>query len=426
MKAAKGTITRLKNQIESTVIPDPVEFGYEGLSKDMLIDCLDETYGLLEGLLDKKETFDVIYMKRNLTLRAKDCSEYLKDNFKELNKEKKFNRFLGDIFAIRTIVKETYLLVVQGALRDEAQLHLAKEQLEDYKTELSSYLEYRDAIDESYQAIESVKSSLKTFSDDYQNSSEHVLEVVSSVDSAGSEVLRTKDDVESAKEEILLTKAQIRRNKVAYQGSVKRFEELIVALESQDAKIQVQLESVEQISSKIAEQQTGIQNIIDDANRASMAGSFLKRKNELDKPIKWSGRIMNCALLLTAGASFVLLIQSGILSNQFDYISFLTKLPVLAPLVWIAWSNSQRNNYLVKIQEDYAFKYASAMAFEGYKKQVQETDEALELRLLELAIENMGANPIRLFDKPVKASPMNDVIQGAKETIETLKTVKDN
>ncbi|ELH0900455.1 hypothetical protein Q9891_002986, partial [Vibrio cholerae] len=95
----------------------------------------------------------------------------------------------------------------------------------------------------------------------------------------------------------------------------------------------------------------------------------------------------------------------------------------IAPFIWIAWSNSQRNNYLVRIQEDYAFKYASAMAFEGYRKQAQETDESLERLLLKLSIDNMGMNPIRLFDKPVKSSPLNEIIQGDNEAINSLRGV---
>ncbi|WP_434529542.1 hypothetical protein [Vibrio sp. K4] len=71
---------------------------------------------------------------------------------------------------------------------------------------------------------------------------------------------------------------------------------------------------------------------------------------------------------------------------------------------------------------NYATKpYASAMAFEGYKKQVQEIDSDLEKRLLDLSVENMGMNPIRLFDKTVKCSPVNDVIHGVAEATKNLK-----
>ncbi|MGI9887575.1 hypothetical protein [Vibrio chagasii] len=231
-------------------------------------------------------------------------------------------------------------------------------------------------------------------------------------------------------EQILKTKKQIVRNKLTYQASNDRFNQLFDKLSERNDELDMQSASVEEIRSTILDQQESIQNIIDDANRASMAGSFKKRKDELDKPIKSSWWIMIGALICTAGVSAYLLVNSGLFMGEFNYQEFLMKIPVVAPLVWIAWSSSQRNNYLVRIQEDYAFKYASAMAFEGYRKQVQEVDADLEKRLLELSVENMGMNPIRLFDKAVKCSPINDVVHSMSDATKSIKNTisaqKDN
>lgn len=35
--------------------------------------------------------------------------------------------------------------------------------------------------------------------------------------------------------------------------------------------------------------------------------------------------------------------------------------------------------YLFRMREDYAYKYSAAMAFEGYKKQIQEQDPELHV-----------------------------------------------
>ena len=421
MRTAKSSLTRLKKNIDQVFPSAPDLMGFEGINKAMLLDSLDESYGLLEGLVDRKETFDVIFMKRKISDLTKRCNDYLNDNLKDIGKEKKFNAFLNDISEIRSVVKRTYLLVIESSLRDEASLHNLRADLTSYKESLDNYIEYKQNIDEAYELITTLKGELKQYSEEYSNASDHVSEVVTRIDEALSDVERKQNQVTSEKEDILTTKSQILRNKVAFNGNVKRYEDLLNNLQEQEAKINVQFENVEQISTSLSDQQKSIQDIIDDANRASMAGSFLKRKNELDKPIKWSGRIMNTALVITAGISFTLLFHSGLLDGKFDYISFLTKIPIVAPFIWIAWSNSQRNNYLVRIQEDYAFKYASAMAFEGYKKQVQEVDEDLQQRLLTLAIENMGSNPIRLFEKPVKNSPVTDIVQSVTDIAKSLK-----
>lgn len=421
MRTAKSSLTRLKKNIDKVFPSAPDLMGFDGVNKIMLLDSLEESYGLLEGLVDKKETFDVIFMKRKISDLTKSCNDYLNDNLKDIGKEKKFNAFLNDISEIRSVIKRTYLLVIEESLRDEASLHNLRAELASYRESLDEYIDYKESIDEAYGLIITLKKDLEQYSAEYSNSSEHVSEVISRIDEALSEVERNQKQVTSEKEDILTTKSQILRNKVAFNGNVKRYEELLSNLQQQEAKINVQFESVEKISTSLSGQQKAIQDIIDDANRASMAGSFLKRKNELDKPIKWSGRIMNAALVITAGISFALLFNSGLLEAKFDYISFLTKIPIVAPFIWIAWSNSQRNNYLIRIQEDYAFKYASAMAFEGYKKQVQEADEDLQHRLLTLAIENMGSNPIRLFEKPVKNSPATDVFQSVTDIAKSLK-----
>ncbi|HBC3477206.1 TPA: coiled-coil domain-containing protein [Vibrio cholerae] len=423
MKTAKSSITRLKTSIMQQLPNTPDIYGFEGISRSILTDCLDETYGLLEGLTEKKETFEVIFLKRKLASLTSDCNDYLKDSLKEFSKEKKFNKFLEDIFAIRTAVKETYFLIDSNALRDESALLRIRQELENYRTELESYLEYKNEIDAAHETITTLKKELAAFHSKYDESNEHVSTVVSNIDDASEKIEEYKKTAADEVQSILETRASIIKNKVAYQGSVGRFNNLISELKEQQAKIQDQTENIDTIQERIKTQQDSIQLIIDDANRASMAGSFLKRKNELESPIKWSSRIMNGSLMIAAGISALLLDSSGLFEGTFDYISFLFKIPVIAPFIWIAWSNSQRNNYLVRIQEDYAFKYASAMAFEGYRKQAQETDESLERLLLKLSIDNMGMNPIRLFDKPVKSSPLNEIIQGGNEAINSLRGV---
>ncbi|MCG9624633.1 hypothetical protein L1D34_07240 [Vibrio mediterranei] len=423
MRTAKSSITRLKTSMNETLPNGSDIFGFPGVTKEILLEGMEETYGLLDGFAEDKDSFDVIFMKRILAERTKSANEYLKDGIKKMfDQEKRFNSFLNDIFVIRKVVKETYLLVVKNGLRSEAELQQTYSALEDYKVELNDYIKLHEEVEAANKEIFRVKKELEDFRSSYQESDTHVREVVGSVDTFAVSIEDSKEKAIEAKEDIVLTRSQILRNKASLKRSIERYEELVNNLQEQEARIQVQFEQIESIDKQQREQQENIQNIIDDANRASMAGSFLKRKEELKEPIKWSGRIMNLALIATAGVSAYLLITTGILDNSFDYISFLTKLPILAPFIWIAWSNSQRNNYLVRIQEDYAFKYASAMAFEGYRKQVQEVDEDLEKRLLELAVENMGANPIRLFDKPIKASPASEVLNSAKEVLTEAKS----
>ena len=72
--------------------------------------------------------------------------------------------------------------------------------------------------------------------------------------------------------------------------------------------------------------------------------------------------------------------------------ALLYRLPVVAPVVWLAWFAAKQYGYASRLSEDYAYKAASAMAFEGYKR--ESTDDATKLKLLETAINNFGDNPM--------------------------------
>lgn len=425
MKTAKTAITKLKTSIENNFTDGVDLYGFSGIDKKLLIDCLTESYALLSELENHKETFDVIYMKRKLTIYINQINDYFKDKFREVSDiGSKFNDFLNVLFKIRVLIKETYLLVVQGSLRKEADLINIDEQITELNSELGEYVELKKSVIESKNTVNEIADDLVSFHNRYESNYEHVIDVVNEVDSAHQHITSLSKSSSDHLEEIQTTKRQILRNKEAYTASVERFEELVVNIKQNNEDSESLLSDISDIKTDIITQQKNIQDIIDDANRASMAGSFKTRKEELNNPIDNSNLYMTGALILTSIVSGLLFMMSFD-DSKFDIISFLVKLPIIAPLIWIAWSNSQRNIYLVRIREDYAFKYASAMAFEGYKKQVQLTDPDLEKRLLELSIENMGMNPIRLFDKKVHCSPINDITSTASNLINTVTKSKE-
>jgi hypothetical protein len=83
--------------------------------------------------------------------------------------------------------------------------------------------------------------------------------------------------------------------------------------------------------------------------------------------------------------------------------------------------------YLSRIQEDYAYKFASAMAFEGYKKQAKEIDEDLLKQLLAVSVENLSQNPIRLFNSNDNhASPANEIAKDFLSVFNRNKTPPGN
>ncbi len=56
-------------------------------------------------------------------------------------------------------------------------------------------------------------------------------------------------------------------------------------------------------------------------------------------------------------------------------MEFLNHLPLLGPFIWLGWFSAVQYGYVSRVREDYAFKFAASMAFEGYKKEAREVDE---------------------------------------------------
>lgn len=151
-----------------------------------------------------------------------------------------------------------------------------------------------------------------------------------------------------------------------------------------------------------------IEDRIGAANRLGMAGSFNDRKKELNLPIAgWFATFVLSLLLLAEMAG-----TFGIGHDTLELQQLLLRLPLSAPLVWLAWFAARQYGYLSRLQEDYAFKAKSAMAFEGYKREASGSGRDMQDKLLGVAIENFGENPLRIYSgQGNHASPLHEILE---------------
>lgn len=99
--------------------------------------------------------------------------------------------------------------------------------------------------------------------------------------------------------------------------------------------------------------------------------------------------------------------------NYTKLINSLKFIPLSLPFVWLAWFSALKFSQLGRLREDYQFKVATALALDGYRKQVAEVeDPKLTEKLLDLAITNFGENPLRLLtkDSAKDAHPLAGII----------------
>ena len=93
---------------------------------------------------------------------------------------------------------------------------------------------------------------------------------------------------------------------------------------------------------------------------------------------------------------------------------------IAAPLVWLGWFCARQMGLLTKLQQDYEYKKATALAFEAHKKEVVESDGAdseLSRKLLETVIKNFGDNPVRVIQsaKAEHGHPIEELITKASD-----------
>ena len=84
---------------------------------------------------------------------------------------------------------------------------------------------------------------------------------------------------------------------------------------------------------------------------------------------------------------------------------------LIAPCVWLGWYAGKQYGYTVRVREDYSFKYACAVAYEGFKKAADGEDSRLGQVLLELSMLNMSQQPLRVYAQSrfgVKGLPIEE------------------
>ena len=172
-------------------------------------------------------------------------------------------------------------------------------------------------------------------------------------------------------------------------------------------------------------------NRLDASSKVGMAVSFSEQAKEYVKPRRFwlAGFVLSLLCIVVITKCYILpeILQLQGVDRLFH---FLTDLPLTLPFIWLAWFSALRFSQLGRLGEDYAFKVATALALDGYRKQAEGLSPALEEKLLDLAITNFGENPLRLMTKESAkdAHPLAGIIdeKGWSEILkEGIKSIAD-
>lgn len=157
-----------------------------------------------------------------------------------------------------------------------------------------------------------------------------------------------------------------------------------------------------------------VNGLLENANKVGLAKSFQDKRKELKKTWQtWAILfIAGIAGLLYLGLYELLPLMS---KGPIDPATLGVRLFLSSPIIWFTWFSARQYAHVLRICEDYSFKEASAMAFTGYRNEVQ-ADPGLVKQLQESAIRNFSSNPAdMLLKKTDAASPLHDVLEKALE-----------
>jgi len=149
-----------------------------------------------------------------------------------------------------------------------------------------------------------------------------------------------------------------------------------------------------------------------DLNKHGMAGAFASAAKEFN----------NQRMIFGLGffVALVAIVCIGISSKEAynsigESYAFVGALAKTAPFVWLGWFCVRQLGQMTRVQQDYEFKKATALAFEAHKKEIVEADDAdkeLTKQFMKVVIANFGDNPVRLLPNSSKehGHPIEELI----------------
>ena len=409
MRATRHKISLLKNRISENLPNDNDIFGYAGISKTLILDSLAESYNLLSVLDEYNDRFETILAKRNVAQFIDNANNFLSNILQSNIAVDKFNDFLINISQIRFVLKEAYITLSESPLRLDAEIQQAKAELEVLLDELVELKKIKEVIDEikanSIEFIGELETMHKTALENDKTISEAV-ENIESIDSdlegTNEKIKVWKSEIQTVKEDISNKQAEIAKLKTEIEQIQTKNKESLTLIDNFSKILTEQLKTNK-------EQQDYIQKTIEDVSRAGMAGSFKKRKDEL----RWTQFTWALMTIISVGGLIWLsysIVKPLLDGQEINLNQLYFKIPVIASAVWLGWFCSKQYGFTTRIREDYAYKYAISLAFEGYKNETREIDEDLLQKLVQLTIFNISKSPVNIFDtKNNHGTPYNEM-----------------
>lgn len=426
MRSIKTRLTHLKNKV-TDVIPEGEDIlSFPGITKELIIESIDNTYHTLDLLSQYENKFEAILLQRRLADCIDKATDYLKEKFKNQNADD-FNRFLNKVAEMHYVTKETYIIFTKEPIRLDISLAKAKESLADLENQNSQIQPIVENLTSSYNNSNTI---IETLTKNNTESTSKLAEISTSLNAAVNLKKKAEtatNSIHKTDQDLQATKTEITNYQVQIAELSKKLQSTYEQLVKNKTDFEASLNSLQASITQNDIHQKNIQETIENASRLGMAASFKKRKDELSKPY-WAWGIATvvtiCILIGTSYSVFTILKD-----KPFSYEYLLVRIPIFASFVWLGWFCAKQFGFVSRIREDYSYKYAVSMAFEGYKNATKEINEEMLESLLSLTLQNISSNPLTIYETGSNhGTPINEILSNwtKKGKVKIKKDSKNN
>lgn len=390
-------------------------YGYDGISKEALLASIGGAYSLSHEILPNDEArFEVISLKRAGSALYKTLKDFFDLDEQSSKKRNKFDEFLNDLSALVEKTRLTYLIVVKNGIRDDEELSRLRQRITEFAAVDKDLIEVTKPIEGKVDEIVKAATIITEAHNNIDKQQKEIVQWHARADEHYAALEKISTKAEDWDEEIKTAGTQ-------YQVLLKQIEDLTVSAERRRDELRNYSETGKEISETLIASSTEhkklldeINKILGDANRVGMAAAFKARKDELARPqTVWQVTFI-CAIVAIVIAVLELIIPS-LIKGETTMIA--VEAALVAPLIWLGWFAAEQYSYTSKIREDYAFKAAAAMSYEGHKNAAREVNKELESLLLNLSLFNISQNPIRLYGDSVHSTPIHKLAESCLASI---------
>ncbi|MEE9692070.1 hypothetical protein [Aeromonas hydrophila] len=259
--------------------------------------------------------------------------------------------------------------------------------------------------------------------------SRNVDNILSSIEqSVDSLTSKAKSDSQAFIDQTLAAvSSKITENSIEADKSVAAFKRLISEFEEVRKKQSEYFSDIETVHDYCNTRKSSIDAIFIAANRQGMANSFSQMAKGLITPMVIWGGMLTLSLIFIVIAGYVIEadVLHGNLGNN-TIVAISLRALVISPLIWLAWFSSRQFGHASKLRQDYSYKSAVAMAYQGYKDEATELSDGMHEKLLENIILHFSDNPVRLYEKNDASSPFDEILKkiSPEKLSEIIKSLK--